>query len=98
MVRVALAEAGKEGGHVGLGHRREGGVAGGVEVLVIAPEVTAVGGQRVRGDPALDGQVVEVGPGCSAELAPPVRCAVRRQRRTSSTGTQDIPCASATWS
>ena len=98
MVAIPLTKPGEELRDVGLGHRREGGVAGPGEMVGVPAEVSAVRRDRVGGDTPLDGEVIEIGPGRSAELVAPGRCAVRRQRKTSSTGTQDMPCASATWS
>ena len=59
------------------------------QVLDVPPEIPPVGGDRVAREPALDGQVVEVGLQRGLEGA-------SAQRSTSSSSRTAAPCASAT--
>jgi hypothetical protein len=94
MVVVPLAEGGEEPGDVGLRDLAQPTDPAGREVLGVAAQVTAVGGDRVRRQTALDGQVVQVAGddpldgGSGAERG--------GQSRTSSRATAVMPCASAT--
>jgi hypothetical protein len=88
MVGVALAEAGQEPQDRCLGDLAEVGDALLVQVGQVAAQVAAVGRQRVRRQPALDREVVEVGADGARRLA--------GYASTSSGETAAMPTASPT--
>jgi hypothetical protein len=89
MLGVALAQGGEEAGDVGFGDLGQVVPSGGGQRADVPAQVTAVRRQGVRGQPALDGQVVEVR-----------RDGARRRRRAqpsaSASGVSAMACASAT--
>ena len=66
------------------------------QVGQVAPQVPSVRRQRVRREPALDRQVVEVGPQRVLQRRRGDHRSTRGQRSTSSSWTPCAPCASAT--
>ena len=96
MVVVPLPQRGEEAGDVGLGHLAHALDAGRGQVLGVAPQVAAVGGDGVGGQAALDGQVVEVAGDDPLGVRPGADSGSERQRRTSWSPTAAIPWASAT--
>jgi hypothetical protein len=94
MVVVPLPERGEETGHVGPGDLPEPAHPGGREVLGVAAQVTAVGGDRVGRQAALDGQVVQVAGDDPLDGGPGAQRG--GQVRTSSSAVTDMPWASAT--
>ena len=89
MLLVALAHPGQETGDVRLRHLREVVATGVGEEPHIALQIPPVRRERVRGEPALDGQVVEVG-----RYGPRGRGAA--QPSASASGVSGRACASAT--
>src|SRR3954447_15870888 len=88
------ARGGQEPGHVGLGDLPHAPYTGGGEVLRVPARVAPVGGDRVRGQPAFDGEVVQV----AGDDPLDVGSGVQRggQTSTSWSGTAVMPWASAT--
>ena len=95
MVLVPGTQRGQEPGDVGLRDLAQGADAGRGQVPNIAAQVAAVGRDRVRREPALDRQVVQVAGDDPLEVTRR-RIEGSRQDSTSSSATAVIPCASAT--
>lgn len=89
MLLVTLAQGDEEGQDVSLGDSMDGNDAGRGQVLDVAAQVSAVGGDGVARQPPFDRQVVEVGLQRDVERA-------SAQRSTSSSSSVSAPCASAT--
>jgi hypothetical protein len=90
MLSGALPQRGQEPGDVGLGDLVDAITTQSTQILGIAPQVTAVGAQRVGRQATLDPEVVEV----AADGARNYRRVT--QPSTSSRVTSSRPCASAT--
>jgi hypothetical protein len=94
MILVTLAQPGQEPGHVLGGHLGDVRHAPRRQRLRIAPQVPAVGLQRVRGQAALDHQVVEIALGRALDAGGRDGF----QLSASLAGVQGRPCASPTLS
>ena len=94
VVGVPLAQRDQEPGHGRLGDVVEVGHAEPVEVLEVAAQVAPVRRERVRGQAALDGEVVEVGADCPRDLrggSRGGRCGLGAYASTSSGLTASMP-------
>jgi hypothetical protein len=91
MTIVPLAQGGEEGRDVGLGDLGERPAPSSGQVREVAAQVATVRRERVAGQPAFDGQVVEVGADRGKQLGGRLA-----QPRTSASDTQGSRCASAT--
>jgi hypothetical protein len=91
---VPLAQRGEEPGHVGLGDLPQPADAGRGQVLGVPAQVTAVGGDRVGRQPALDREVVQIAGDDPFDVRSRVQGGA--QVRTSWSGTAVTPWASAT--
>jgi hypothetical protein len=87
MLAVALAQARQEGSDIASADVLDLCLPGCGQGVGVALQVTAVSRQSVLGQPALDGQVIEIPPDSPGEGG---------QLSTSASGTLGRPCASAT--